>query len=116
MNYSLPITPLVNYAWRKSGLPMRSEHFDGEGFTQSLMAEMCQMDRSQLARYWRTGVIPWGTADKASVALGVLPHEIWGDEWFAMDAGLIEGTDAKAMRQVVASLKVVGDHLARMAA
>lgn len=40
-----------------------------------------------LNRCIRDGGISWVVADHVAVAQGVLPYDIWGDEWFAAALG-----------------------------
>jgi hypothetical protein len=58
---------------------------------------------------WRlNGYIPWDSADVAAVALGLHPMSVWPERWMALDRGLIEGTDARAMREFDAAIEKVG--------
>jgi len=51
------------------------------GFNTVMFAEMIGTTARNVNRWRKNGGIPWHSADKAAIALGLHPILVWGDEW-----------------------------------
>lgn len=105
MSKSLPLEPLETLA--------RVRHEDGSGpsrpFSDTVLAEMVGVSSRAVAR-WRANDnrLPWATADTTAVALGLHPVAVWGDDWVALDAGILDGTDRAAIREMDRAMETIG--------
>lgn len=93
MTTHMPLAPLERLA--------RAKHSTcGEGdFSDNEFARMVGVSNRAVARWRAAGdVIPWTTADKAAIGLGLHPIVIWPKEWADLDAGIYDNTDLKALR------------------
>jgi hypothetical protein len=78
---SMPLKPLERLARLKADMP---SEFD-DTFTDEKFATMLGVSKRSVARWRVTGEIPWTTADVVAVNLGFHPHDVWGEDWEALD-------------------------------
>lgn len=97
---SLPLKPLWDLAWHKSGMPAGSNQANASvGFTATMFAEAVGHNVRAVSRWKETGRIPWLSADEAAVALGFHPVLVWGYDWLNVK-GDYEKLAAQARRQM----------------
>lgn len=78
----LPLKPLWDIARIKSDMPeVAAQTSASLGFTSAMFADMIGHHPKAVNRWQETDTIPWLSADAAAVALGTLPHLVWGDDW-----------------------------------
>lgn len=79
---AVSFTPLWRWCWRVSGLPMWDASVtDVESFTTRTCAMMLGVTTRTVERFKASDRVPALAADRAAVALGVHPAEVWGSEW-----------------------------------
>jgi len=78
-------------------------------WSNNLFASLVGVSNRAIGR-WRQagGIIPWITADVAAIRLGFHPSIVWPMEWAELDRGIIDGTDARGLRQVDAAIEQIG--------
>ena len=104
----VPLEPLEALA--RAAFEKNSE----EEWSNNKFAEMVGVSNKAVGR-WRAagGLVPWTTADVAAVKLGLHPLSVWPELWLELDRGLIDGTDAKAMREYDKAMAHLGEALSR---
>lgn len=83
---------------------------DNEGpWSDRRFAAMCGVSNKAVGR-WRAagGLVPWTTADTASVNLGLHPLSVWPEHWGRLDAKMVAGIDRKAIRDCEKAIEQVG--------
>lgn len=56
----------------------------GRGLSMRTLQRRVGSDGRELYRWREAGGVPEYAADRVALALGVMPGEIWGDEWWAL--------------------------------
>jgi hypothetical protein len=111
---SLPVKPLEDLARTKAG--------DGV-FTDTIFADIIGVSSRAISRWRAAGnEVPWPSADVAACNMGLHPLLVWGEEWLALDAELLEAerlgenerdrAQRKLIKDVVRSMEKIGTTLA----
>ena len=77
----LPFGPLQSILRRR--WEGHAEDYRKVEFCVAAMAEQLATDRRMIYRWQETGV-PWPTADRLAVLIGLHPSEVWGDAWWEL--------------------------------
>lgn len=78
------------------------------GFCAARFAAMVGVTPRAVARWQRTGRIPWMSADAAAVTLGYHPVLVWGDDWLNVK-GDFDALCAEAWAELEQDAVVGGD-------
>jgi hypothetical protein len=97
---TFPIAPLQKIAQQRYAHENNGE----KPFSTRAFAQMINKPPRTVERWVKKGHIPWYAADAAAIALGLHPIMIWPNQWLALDQGLIDGTDKRAIRCVETAL------------
>lgn len=108
---SVPFAPLEALALTAYN-QMRSE----DPWCDTAFASIIGVSPGAVKRWRESGRVPWTSADVAAVALGMHPMSIWPEEWMALDARIVDGTDRRAVAAVDRALEQVGRILAEQQA
>jgi len=77
---TLPLEPLWKMACTRAG--------SGEGresLTVRAFAEATNTNPRMVVRWRKEGALPWPSADRAAIGLGLHPILVWGDQWLRLD-------------------------------
>lgn len=110
-NYtSLSLDPLLALA--------ESKVTEGSTLTDLAFADMVGVDKRTIARWRAAGnELSWRAADSAAINMGEHPIRIWGDDWLALDADVInDDLPRKKANAIRRAMERIGEVLAEEAA
>lgn len=83
-----------------------ANHSDEE-WGPATFAQLVGVSDRTITRWRKSGRILWHVADEAACALGMHPLNIWGDDWLALDAGIIDGSDTEGLTEIERALSAI---------